>query len=162
MNRIGWILLLLFAASASCSAQDAYAPLTLYNGGWKVQKSGATAPDHLMNHCARLGTYYSCEQEVNGKESALIVFVPGDAPGKYHTQAILPSGFATGRGDLEINGDHWIYIGKDVENTKTTWYRTTNEFKGKDHIHFEQAQSEDGSHWKVTGSGDEERVVVKQ
>lgn len=159
MNRIGWILLLLFVASVSSSAQDAYAPLALYNGGWKVQKTGAATPDHLMNHCARLGAYYSCEQEVNGKESALVVFVPADAPGKYHTQAILPSGFATGRGDLEIHGDHWVYIGKDVENAKTTWYRTTNEFKGKDHIHFEQAQSEDGSHWKMTGSGDEERVM---
>lgn len=160
MNRISWIFVALLAMSTVvCSAQDAYAPLTLYDGGWKVQKAGAAKPDDLVNHCARLGVYYSCEQEVNGKESALVVFVPGDSPGKYHTQAVLPSGFAMGRGDLEINGDRWVYMGKDVEKEKTTWYRTTNQFHGKDHIHFEQAQSEDGAHWKVTGSGDEERVT---
>lgn len=141
-------------------AEDAYTPLALYNGGWRIQKPGTAAPDNLVNHCARTGTFYSCEQVVNGKTTALVIFVPGDAPGKYHTQAVLPSGEATGRGDLTIDGNRWEYLGKDVEGTKTTWYRTVNVFTGKDHIHYEQAQSTDGTHWVTGSSGDEDRVTT--
>lgn len=149
---------LLALTCAACPAQDAYAPLALYNGPWITSKSGAAAPDHLVNHCVRTGLFYSCEQVVNGKTAAIVIFVPAGAPGTYHTQAVLPSGRATGRGDLTIHGTHWVFLGKDVEKDKTTWYKTTNDFKDNNHIHFEQSQSTDGTHWTVTGSGDEVRA----
>lgn len=145
------------ASTAVWAADDAYTPLELYNGGWRVQKAGA-APDTLVNHCARTGFYYMCEQVVNGKTSALVVFVPADAPGKYHSTVVLPSGEANGPGDLTIDGNRWVYIGKSVDGNKTTWFRTTNIFTGKDHIHFEQAQSTDGTHWTTGRSGDEDRI----
>lgn len=151
--------LLIFASAALSPAQDAYAPLALYNGGWTVHKAGAAA-DHLVNHCARTGFYYVCEQVVNGKTAALIIFVPADSPGAYHTQAVLPSGQALGRDDLTIHGDQWVYLGKAVDGSKTTWFRTTNVFTGKDHIHFQQAQSSDGTHWTDGPSGDEDRVTA--
>lgn len=159
MSRLALVLSAFVIASALvCAAEDAYTPLTLYNGGWRIQKAGTAAPDNLVNHCALTGLFYSCEQVVNGKTVALVIFVPADAPGKYHTQAVLPSGKAAGVSDLAIDGSHWVYLSSDVEGNKTTWYRTTNIFTGKDHIHFEQAQSADGIHWTVAGSGDEDRV----
>lgn len=36
---------------------------------------------------------------------------------------------------------------QDEESGKTTWYRTINDFKGSDHIHFESSQSADGKTW---------------
>jgi hypothetical protein len=91
---------------------------------------------------------------------ALIVFVTAEAPLTYHTQPILPDGHATGRGDLTIDGNHWTFLGKDVETDKTTWYRTENYFTGKDKIHFEQFEStDDKKTWKMTNSGDEVRQV---
>ncbi len=63
-----------------------------------------------------------------------------------------------GRGDLEIDGEHWTYSSKDVENGKTIFYRTTNLFHGPDRIHFELAQSTDGKQWTVTSKGDEVRI----
>ena len=159
MVRFALVLsFLILTTSANCASQDAYAPLMLYNGGWRVRKAGTPAPDMLQNHCVRTGFYYECEQVVNGKTSALVIFVPAGAPGTYHTQAVLPSGQALGRGDLTIKGDRWVYLGKDVEKDKTTWYRTTNVFTGGNHIHYEQAQSTDGTHWTASGSGDEDRV----
>jgi len=76
---------------------------------------------------------------------------------KYHTQPILPNGYAAGRGDLTIAGDHWTFLGKDTEGDKTTWYRTENYFTGRDKIHFEQFESTDNKTWKATNSGDEVR-----
>lgn len=142
----------------------AFSDLAVYNGAWTITATktmaGPGKPDSLVNHCtANLG-YYSCEQVVNGKSMALIVFVPAGAPLTYHTQPILPNGYAVGRGDLTISGDHWTFLGKDTEGDKTTWYRTENYFAGHDKIHFEQFEStDDKKTWKMTNSGDEVRVT---
>jgi hypothetical protein len=141
-------------------AQDAYAPLRLYDGTWTVTmhdaSSGKTNTDSLMNTCSLLKPFYVCQQTVNGKAGALVIFVP-DAPGHYYTQNVQPEGWATGRGELTIEGDHWTYMGHSDDNGKTTWYRTANDFTGPDRIHFESAQSPDGKTWTITRSGDEVR-----
>ena len=119
-------------------------------------KSG-TPPDIIVNACKPVGSYFTCQQTVNGKLSSLIIFIPGDKPGHYYTQGVLPEGWATGRGQLEIAGDLWTYRSQATDDGKTTYYRTTNVFSGTDKIHFELSQSSDGEHWNVTKSGDEER-----
>jgi len=135
-----------------------YAPLWLYQGTWKAQKKGKDTADEIANECKLIGKYFGCQQTVNGKLGALIVFVPREKAGQYYTQALLPDDRATGRGELEIDGDHWTYMGKDQEGDKTTYHRTTNIFTGKDNIHYEQSESTDGVHWTVTASGDESRL----
>jgi hypothetical protein len=160
---ISAILLLVFAlldpsAGAPPPGGPVYAPLWLYQGAWQsTDKNGKI--DKLENQCSLIGLYFACQQTVNGKVGSLIVFVPTDKSGGYHTQAVLPEGWATGRGDLTIAGDLWTYSSKDVESDKTTYYRTTNVFTGKDKIHYEQSQSPDGVKWTVTNSGDEQRVL---
>ncbi len=149
---------LLFAQAAP---SDPYAPLRLYDGPWTVTmhdaSSGKTSTDSLLNACRLLKPYYVCQQTVNGKAGALVVFIPTEKPGEYHTQNVLPEGWASGRGDLIIEGGHWTYLGHDDENGKTTWYRTVNDFTGTDRIHFESSQSPDGKTWTVMHSGDEVR-----
>ena len=156
---------LLFAAVLlSCggvfAANPAFEPLWLYQGTWDVTRSvpGSTpVTDKLQNDCVDIGQFFLCQQTVNGKVAALVTFTPAETKGHYYTQPVLPDGHATGRGQLEIDGDHWTYPSKEESNGKTTYYRTTNIFTGKDRIHFEQAESADGKTWKVTGSGDEIR-----
>lgn len=152
-----WILLP--AVLLSATPQDPYTPLRLYDGSWTItvhdQASGKTTTDALVNSCSLVGRYFTCQQTVNGKISALVVFIPAADPGHYYTQNVLPEGWATGRGELTISGDHWVYSSRDEEGGKTTWYRTTNDFKGTDRIHFESAQSADGKTWTTTRSGDE-------
>ncbi len=109
----------------------------------------------IQNDCADVGQFFLCQQTVDGKVAALLIFTPGDSKGRYYTQPILPDGHATGRGELEIEGDRWTYPSKEEENGKTKYYRITNVFSGKDRIHFERSESVDDKTWKVLASGDE-------
>ena len=146
----------------SIDAGAPYRPLMLYNGTWWVTPLQSTKRDILEDHCDRTGKFYSCEQTVNGKTVALIVFVPAALTGHYYTQTILPDGHASGRGDLKIAGDRWVYSSKDVAGSKTTYYRTVNVFVDKDHIHFDSQESTDGTSWKTTQSGDERRALASE
>ena len=159
------IVLAVLAAvcGASVAAENRFTPLWTYQGTWHVTRSNAgpgAKADELINQCALVGRYFTCQQTVNGTEGNLLVFVPGSTPGHYYTQNITPEGRATGRADLEIAGDHWTYSSVWDQGGKTTYYRTTNLFTGKDKIHFEQSESSDGKDYKVTGSGDEVRAAV--
>jgi hypothetical protein len=158
-------VLVLLAASISINlsgrADDPYASLRMYNGVWQVRptnRPATDAPDELEDVCGQIGTYFACQQTKNGKLGALLVFVPTDKPGHYYTQAVLPEGLAAGRGELEIVGNRWVYSSKVQSDSKTVYYRTTNVFTGNDRIHYEQAQSPDGEHWTVSGSGEEVRA----
>ncbi len=146
------------AGAGSTQSDAVYAPLRLYNGTWRVARKDAPKPDVLVNKCALLGIYYACAQDVNGKPGALIIFLPADKPGHYYVQNIMPEGRASGRSDLEIEGNEWTYSNRWNEGGKTTYYKTRNTFSDKDHIHFEQSESSDGKDWKVTMSGDESHV----
>jgi len=143
-------------------AADAYAPLHLYAGSWRVTRSDmpqGAKPDDLTNQCTLIGKYFVCQQTVNGAVTSLMIFVPADQPGHYYTQNVNTQGRALGRGDLEIFGDRWAFSSSwDQGGGKMTFYRTTNTFSGRDHIHFEQQESTNRKDWVTKSSGDESRV----
>ncbi len=152
---------ILAAACPLAQAADAYAPLRLYQGTWKATRKpsgGAAASNVLVNQCEKLGPFFECLQTVDGKTGALILFLPSGPEGHYYTQAVTAEGFATGRGDLVIEGSRWTYSSKSQQDGKVTYQRTVNVFSGEDRIHFEQAESTDGEHWTTQASGDEERA----
>src|SRR5665213_2514864 len=101
----------LLAVLAVAPAPDPFAPLALYNGTWTVHAqhsfSGAPGPDTLVNHCTLGTAFYSCEQIVNGKAAALVVFTLSSEPGKFAVDNIFPNGRASSGTDLFIHGDHW-------------------------------------------------------
>lgn len=155
------LLALCFMSSTQTAPapSDVYAPLWLYQGKWKMLDSGPGKPGSVENQCARIGEFFACQQTVDGKPGPMMVYVPAEKAGHYYTQGVGPHGETFGKaGDLEIAGDRWTFLSKETENSKSTYYRTTNVFSGKNHIHYEQAESPDGVQWKVTGSGDEVRV----
>jgi hypothetical protein len=109
-------------------------------------------PDHLVNHCARTGTFFSCEQELNGKTVALVIFLPmgkSDSGGlEYRTLLAQPDASKPGDwGRLVIEGSTWTYSWTEKNGEKTVAARNVNRFKDKDHIHFGLQRMEDG----VTG-----------
>lgn len=157
--RLFFLLLLTVASALAATNSDAaYAPLWLYDGNWQITRSGAAKPDKLVNACALVGKYFACQQSVNGVPGNLVIFIPTNTPGKYHTQNLTPEGRATGLANLDINGDHWIYNNTWDQGGSTTYYKTTNVFSGKSRIHYEQLESSDNKEWKTTGSGDEVRT----
>ena len=143
--------------SASTVSEAAYAPLKLYNGKWSVSSSDNKTVA-VENHCARTGLFYACEQVVNGKSEALVVFLPqgaADAGQVYRTQALRANASKPGPWyTLIIRGDEWIYVGEGERMHD----RTVNHFDGPDHIHFDVQTSTDGKAWTSSTSGDERRV----
>jgi hypothetical protein len=113
----------------------------------------------LRNDCAALGKYFACQQTVNGSVVGLLVFISTGTPGHYYTQILLPEGRATGRDEMEISGNQWIFTSSRRDGSKTTYYRTVNAFSGKSRIHFERDESTDGKQWVKTGSGDQVKVA---
>jgi hypothetical protein len=134
-----------------------YDPLHLYEGTWVMTPARGGAAVTITNDCGRIGRFYGCQQTVNGKTGGVILFIPRDTVGRYFTQAVAPDGRAMGRGELTIAGPHWEYLGHDGEGDSVEYFRTTNDFTGRDRIHFELATSHDGANWTVTQSGDEVR-----
>jgi hypothetical protein len=144
-------------------AASVFAPLKLYEGTWTVvsakSATGDGKPNTVVNHCIEGAAFYTCEQVVNGKSVALVVFTPTNDPMKFHTQPVLPTGQAVGRSDLTITGDHWIYLSSGTDtNGKQVYYRTENVFTGRDKIHFVQYESPDNKTWTIKNEGDEVRA----
>ncbi|MHB1672764.1 MAG: hypothetical protein ACYCSP_00790 [Acidobacteriaceae bacterium] len=144
------------------SSARVFSSVSLYQGNWQVDPGmSGKGPDTLSNHCEEFTEYYACQQTVNGKVGALIVFVYAGTTGHYNTQAILPNGFAQGRGDLLIEGQRWTFSGKSTDSGNTTYFRTINDWYGHDRIHFEVAHSTDGKTWVIDHQGDERRTQSK-
>ncbi len=165
IHKVGGLLCWLLAcagglqgapATISKSAAD-YAALWAYNGHWQVKRSDGKVDD-LLNQCALNGKYFTCQQTVNGNVSALLVMITTGKPGQFSTQSVMPDGRAGGRGDLEISGDHWVFLSHWDQGGATTFYKTTNTFSGETKIHFDQQQSTNNRDWKTVSSGDETRI----
>jgi hypothetical protein len=155
------ITVLALAAQTVGSSPVPYAPLRVYAGSWRVTRGNAPAgskPELLANDCAPVGRFFACQQSVNGIPGGLLVFVPTSQPGHFYTQTIMPEGRATGRDELQITGDVWTFSSRRSEGGKTTLYRTVNTFTGRNRIHFESAQSLNGSDWTTQSSSDAVRV----
>lgn len=145
--------------TSASSLAPVFSSISLYQGNWQATPGmSGSAPDTISNHCEEFSEYYACQQTVNGKVGALIVFVYAGTTGHFNTQAILPNGSAQGRGDLLIEGQRWTFSGKSTDSGKTTYFRTINDWHGHDRIHFEVAHSSDGKDWVIDHQGDERRI----
>lgn len=153
-------------AAGQSGGGDPYAPLRFYEGVWEVHVSvPEKRTDKIVNHCAKTGTFFSCEQEVNGKTTTLVVFLPkgktASGAQQYRMQALQPDASAPQDwSQLVIDGNTWVYSWDNKEAGKTTHWRNTNRFTGRDQIHFELQSSEDGSTWKTQLEGNEKRLIT--
>ena len=142
---------------ATQRADSTYAPLLRYQGIWHMGNAGGVS-EELVNRCNRIGRYFACEQTVDGKLEGLVVYIPAKVSGHYYTQAITAEGRASGRSELTIDGETWIYSGTGEKDEQGFSHRTVNIFNGEDRIHYEQQRSSDDKTWTTTSSGDEVRV----
>ena len=147
-------------------ATDAFKKLEIYGGDWTVRAdhpwSGAPSgsSDHLRSRCQRFSAYFTCEQTVNQKPLALIVYTVAEAPNRFHTRTIAPDGRAGGRGDLVLDGNRWTYLDKPPSGLKGPWSRTENTIRDENHIRFVEYESSDGGKtWHQINAGLEVRVT---
>ena len=152
----GWL------SGAEPNTAQMMATLKAYAGTWTVVRQNAAAgakPEQLKNDCSAVGRYFACQQTINGEVGGLLLMIPSSTAGRYFTQNVTPNGRATGAGELLIGtANKWVFRSTWNQGAQVVRYRTTNTFTGRDKIHFEQEESTDGQHWKVTGSGDDVRV----
>lgn len=162
--RIGLAGTMLLSITVRATENDPYEPLKLYDGRWEVN---VTKPekrtDHLENHRARTGTFFVCEQVVNGKTGALVVFLPtgktNSGAQEYRMQALRADASAAGEwSHLVIDGETWNYSWEQTEAGKVVHWRNINRFSGKDRIQFDLQNSDDGTNWKTQLSGEEQRI----
>jgi|SRR5271165_2477812 len=151
------------SARSSSVADDPYAPLRLYNGKWQIVDGDSKAPKQIENHCSQTGLFFACEQILDGKTAALVVFLPFAKTAKggeeYRTQVLMPDAKTPGDWNkLTIEGEQWMYTWESTESGKKVFWRNVNTFSGPDKIHFEIQSSADGATWETKQSGEERRV----
>jgi hypothetical protein len=151
--------------AAAPANRDPYATLKLYDGKWDLAASGAEQKiTHIENHCSRTGLFFVCEQIVNGKSEALVVFLPlldssAGAAQEYRMQALIADASPGGEwSKLTIDGDRWVYSWESTEGGKKISWRNINTFSGPDKIHYEVQRLAPDNSWKTEKSGDERRV----
>jgi hypothetical protein len=152
-------VLALLAARSAPAASDSYAPLKVLEGRWSVSLSGGQRL-FLANKCAALAKAFVCEQVVDGSPAALVVYspIPG-AANAYKTLAADYSAATPGPWNrLTIEGSHWVYDSTVMEDGKTLYRRTINDFDGPNHIRFSQERSPDGKTWETILAGEETRA----
>ena len=159
------MLALLAAAAASvATAAPPPEPVMRYAGDWTVVSKGAPEPVHLHNSCVAGTAFITCEQLVDGRSVALLVFQPvasaQGAAGKDYISLAIPAGATRAlHSRLHTDGDAWVFNSDPVtKDGAATWNRVLNTFAGPDRIHYDIQTSTDGKSWTTTASGDETRV----
>lgn len=147
------LLLLLHPIAATITTDSPLAAITAYNGSWKVTPAAAPGQpvkvDSLVNHCTMDDAFYTCEQVVNRKAIALVVFVATDKPGSFRTWGRTAGGKAGGASELTIAGPHWTFLSSDVAGKPS--FRVENVWTGRDRIHSEQFQAAADGSWTKVG-----------
>ena len=153
----------LAAATAGAAVEpDRYAALRQYDGRWTVTLGDGKKLD-LVNRCSEFAAAFACEQVVDGRPVALIVFVPsGTANAETYATLALPYGGAVPGGwtSLTVAGPRWVYLSTRTDAGTTVHERTINDWSGRDHIRFTQQRSSDGIDWTSVSAGEETRVAI--
>lgn len=123
-------------------AADPYDALTAMDGHWRVT-TGSGRTETVDNACSRTGLFFVCEETVQGKPAALVVFRPKDREeGKlaYRVQTLTAGGDRPGPWqDLVIDGTTWTISAADHQPGRKT--RTVVTHSGPDFMRVE-VQSE--------------------
>ena len=145
------------SASVGAEATDPYVALKVMDGHWVATASNGHTRA-IDNHCARTGVFFECEQSVNGKAAALVVFLPQQSGRRglaYRVQTLTAAGDRPGPWrDLLIDKDRWTY-GEAVRSPGHGRAELTiDTYSGPDFMHVEvEAQGNRGT-WTTVSSGD--------
>jgi hypothetical protein len=152
--------------AAAPPARSGIEVLTAYAGTWSMQtvhldtpysKAGREAAT-LRNDCWRSGDFYACNQFVDGRSKALVVFAYDAKDGSYASYPLVIGVDATHAGRLIVSGNVWTFPWQTTDKGKTTHFRVVNTFTSPQSIEFRQEYSEDGEHWLQMASGQERKV----
>lgn len=149
------------------SAATGLDAIAAYAGSWQTDIQYRNTPYskqyeakyRLRNDCWRSAGYYACDQFVDGKSQALLVFLYD--PVKGYSSYPIPVGGAEAvhPGRLLIDGNVWTFPWQTREDGKITYFHVINTWTSPDGIDFRQEYSEDGKRWILMAAGHETRVT---
>lgn len=145
--------------AGAAAPADPFAPLAAMNGTWIMATPHAPLV-RLVNHCSPTGTFYVCEQAIEGKPQALVVFHAEPGGSEFRTvPLVLPLQRPDAWSRLVIHGNTWVYDdGADAKPGPQGLFRVINVYLTPDRIHFERQRSTDGGvTWVPVQAGDEKR-----
>ncbi|HEY6892547.1 MAG TPA: hypothetical protein VI258_00150 [Rhodanobacteraceae bacterium] len=154
------------AFSAAAVDRIHEAPAERYAGTWQTRivyldtpfSKAHTESTTLRNDCWSSGDFSACRQDVNGKPSALLVYLRDAGSGGYTVYPIARGSGAVQPAALLVDGEAWIFPWQTGAGEKATYFRIVNRFPSSDTIEFRQEYSRDGTHWSTVATGTEHRV----
>jgi hypothetical protein len=168
------LLLIAFAAfigGAALAADPGHAPtgiekVMVFAGTWKSEadhyETAYSKAGHVTvttaNVCWRSGSYYVCDQTVDGISRALLVFVYAGSGDTYGTFLVPADGTPGVSGQLIIYDNTWTFPVQRNNLGKVTYFRTVNTFTDANHYDFRQEYSEDKQNWTIMVQGHQIRI----
>jgi hypothetical protein len=160
---LAWVLATASLASAANGIDTIYA----YEGTWKCEtehfKTAYSEPKKesttLRNDCWRSGGYFACDQFVDGKSVALIVFTYDAKEDVFHNYAVPVDGGEASSGKLLVKGNVWTFPWQATSKTngQPIYFHVVNVFTTPDAIEYRQEFSSDQAHWTVMSKGVEKK-----
>ncbi|MDE2091588.1 MAG: hypothetical protein KGJ08_06800 [Gammaproteobacteria bacterium] len=120
----------------------------------KVGKDSAT----IKNDCWRSGDYYACNQYVNGKSRALLIYTYDAKDNTYTVYPVVAGKDDVQTSKLIIHGNIWTFPWDTKEKGKTTYFRVINVFTAPDTIEHREEYSLDRVHWYPMAQGYENKI----
>jgi hypothetical protein len=151
---------------AAAPASDPLAKIAAYAGTWQTDIENVKTPysntskekTTLTNRCWRSNQYYACNQVVDGKSVALLVFTYIAKKGVYLSH-VVPDDDSEGHvGRLYIHDNVWTFPWEFNDKGKLVYFRVVNTFVKPDEIDYRQEYSEDRKTWILMGRGHEVKV----
>ena len=172
-HRLSASALILSVVLTQVHAQDparnpnkGIAAIRAYEGTWKLHidtlETAHSKAGHedkvLRNDCWGSGSYYACNQYVDGDSKVLLVFT-FDADRQAYTSYQIPlDGSPASAGRLEIQGNTWSYPWGGAEDGHPVYYRVVNVFKSQALIEYRKEFSVDKMTWVVLARGSEMKI----
>ncbi|HEY1987179.1 MAG TPA: hypothetical protein VGG85_17320 [Terracidiphilus sp.] len=174
MPRFGWFTLFVICLCQICPAAAAEKPagidaLRAYEGNWDItidridtaHSKAGHEKSSLHNDCWKSGSYFACNQYVNGESKVLLVFTFDEHANEFTSYQIPLGGGQSGSGKLTIDGNVWTFPWQSREGETVTYFRVVNVFTGSDKIEYRQEFSPDNTHWTVMARGSEVRTGTR-
>jgi hypothetical protein len=170
MNRIGRAICvaatLLVASAAGAAEVETFARIA---GTWKMQinyveSAHSKARQESMtvkNDCWRSDFFYVCNQIIDEKSRALIVFFYDPVAKRYGSYPIAVGADTVHPANVLVDEKSITFPYDMQDNGKPVHMRIVNTFTTPDTIDFKQEYSEDGQKWIAMATGVEHRVSPK-
>jgi len=170
MNRIGRATSVAAAMLVSSLASGAEVEtFARYAGTWKMQlnyveSAHSKARQESMtvrNDCWRSDFFYVCNQIIDDKSRALIVFFYDPVAKRYGSYPIAVGADTVHPATVVVDEKSITFPYDMQDNGKTVHMRIVNTFTTPDTLDFKQEYSEDGQNWVTMATGIEHRVSPK-